>query len=228
MRAAGVEPDVHDVGDFLVALGFGAQQLAASRSNQASMPRCSTSFATLLEQLRRARMQLAVRVCDEQRDRHAPGALARDAPVGPALDHAVDALLAPVGRPLHLADLSSASRAQACLVHADEPLRRGAEDDRRLVAPAMRIAVTEWLMLEQHATLAEHIDDVLVRLEHLFTGEESVPGRKRPSRRPDCRVAIVLDTDDKVLLTVARRRVHGARAGIERDVHARITGTMRS
>ena len=31
---------------------------------------------------------------DEHRDRHAPGALARDHPVGPALDHAVDAVLA--------------------------------------------------------------------------------------------------------------------------------------
>ena len=30
----------------------------------------------------------------EHRDRHAPGALARDHPVGPALDHAGDAVLA--------------------------------------------------------------------------------------------------------------------------------------
>ena len=48
--------------------------------------------------------RVALRVV-ERRDRHAPGALARDAPVGPAFDGGLDAALAPVGHPVHAVDL---------------------------------------------------------------------------------------------------------------------------
>ena len=93
---ARVGPHVHDVGDLAVLLGASSPSSSRrSRSNHASMPPVSTRAATCFDQLLRARMQLAGLVVHEQRDRHAPGALARDAPVRPRLDHAGDALLAP-------------------------------------------------------------------------------------------------------------------------------------
>ena len=70
-------------------------------------------------------------------DRHAPGALARDAPVGPGLHGALDAVLAPVGDPVHringrqclLSEGQGSWRATG-VVDADEPLVDGPEDDR--------------------------------------------------------------------------------------------------
>ena len=59
------------------------------------MPSLLDALGHRLDELLRARVQLPRLRVHEQRDRHAPGALARDAPVGPAFDHAGDALLAP-------------------------------------------------------------------------------------------------------------------------------------
>src|ERR1700682_1966582 len=85
----------------------------------------------------------------EHRDRHAPGALARDHPVGLAIDHAVDAVLARRRHPLRHRDgfkcpvpksiqrINSGtfpSDGTRCdrLIHRDEPLRRVSEDHRLL------------------------------------------------------------------------------------------------
>ena len=76
------------------------------------------------------------------------------------------------GRPLHLLDVAQRVRAQALLVHADEPLRRGAEDHRRLVAPAMRIAVLDRLVLEQAAARFELLDEHFTGFVHLHAGDE--------------------------------------------------------
>ncbi len=46
--------------------------------------------------------RLAARRAVDRRDRHAPRALARDAPVGPVRDHVVDAVVAPRRDPLHV------------------------------------------------------------------------------------------------------------------------------
>ena len=79
------------------------------------MPPFSTRAATCLDQLLGARMQLAGLLVHEQRHRHAPGALARDAPVRAILDHAGDALLAPGRRPVHLLDVAQRVLAQVPL-----------------------------------------------------------------------------------------------------------------
>src|SRR5690349_22413871 len=104
-------------------------------------------------------MQLLRLLVYEQRDGHAPRALARQAPVGPVLDHVENALLAPGRKPLHLLDVAQCVRTQSLLVHADEPLRRGAEDHRRLVAPAMWIAVSDGLVLQQPSALLQLLDE---------------------------------------------------------------------
>ena len=115
------------------------------------MPPCSTRFAT-------ASSSSSVRGCssprflaDEERHRHAPLALARQRPVRPVGDHAVQARLAPAGIELRRLDAAQRGRAQRLrglgavvprhVVHAGEPLRRRAKDDRRLVAPAVHVAV---------------------------------------------------------------------------------------
>ncbi len=72
---------------------------------QASAPSCSKASA--MRSLTRSSLRIATApsalLAHEHGDRHAPGALARDHPVGPALDHAGDAVLAlrrhPAGRP---------------------------------------------------------------------------------------------------------------------------------
>src|SRR5207253_2562694 len=83
--------------------------------------------AFLLEDLRRTLderlggMHLPARLADEGDDRHAPGALPADAPVGAARHHSVDAI-APIGRdPLRAIDLRQRVRPQIVLLHRDEP-----------------------------------------------------------------------------------------------------------
>ena len=156
---ARVEPDVEDVGDLFVVRRVGAEQFGG-------IERVPGIDAVALDPLRDRAHQLR-RVAGAARrvSRCTNNAIGtpqvrwrRDAPVGTAFDHAGDARLAPVGEPLHVADRGERVAAQAGLFHRDEPLRRGAERDRRLVAPAMRVAVVE-LGREQRAARAQHLDD---------------------------------------------------------------------
>ena len=71
------------------------------RSYQASAPCCSKSAAARSDQRRREH-RLAARRAVHGGNRHAPGALARDAPVGPVRHHVEDAVAAPRRDPLHL------------------------------------------------------------------------------------------------------------------------------
>ena len=57
----------------------------------------------------------------ERRDRHAPGALAADAPVGPGLHRAFDAVDAPVWNPLHAVNLGKGFLTK-CRSRGDETL----------------------------------------------------------------------------------------------------------
>ena len=133
-------------------------------------------------------MRLAGGSMREQRERHAPHALARDTPVGTIGDHVADAALAPRGHPFHFADLAQRAFAQASLLHADEPLRSRAEDDRRLVAPAMRIAVLESFFVQQRAALLQDCDHVFVRFEDVLAFEQRRTCHDSDRRcRRDCR-----------------------------------------
>ena len=172
-------------------------------------------------------MRLAGFLVQEHRKRHAPGALARNAPVGTRLDHARDALLAPSGNPLHAADRGQRVAAESRFFHAQEPLRRRAEDHRRLVAPAMRIAVAVRLVVDQFSGLLDRLDDLRVRVENRESFEE---------RRADDKAAVVPDrvVDRQVVApahlvvvgAVAGRRVDGAGAGIEGHVLAEDHGHL--
>lgn len=105
-------------------------------------------------------------------DRHAPVALAADAPVGTLLDHGTDAV-GRVGRiPLDvLTDLLASLLTQTRLVHRDKPLVGSTEEHRVLTAPAVRVAVRDFLLEDQGAALAQELDDVRVGLVGIHAAE---------------------------------------------------------
>src|SRR5688572_16416164 len=103
MAHARVEPDVEDV--------FFLGKIAAAASGATETGRRELRRRADIPGVRAFRLEdggdvvadlpaqdrLAALVAVENRNRHAPGALPRDAPVGPAFQHAADAL-APPGR----------------------------------------------------------------------------------------------------------------------------------
>ncbi len=133
-------------------------------------------------------MQLARILVQEERDRHAPAALAADAPVGAAGDHVAQARLAVLRIEAGLVDRGERELAQRgrrlvlgehadAFVHAHEPLRRGAVDHRRLVAPAVRVAVRDLGGGEQPAGVAQRFDDGLLGLPDELAAEQRQLGR---------------------------------------------------
>src|SRR6185437_3090156 len=82
----------------------------------------------------------------KRENRHAPDALARDAPVRARGNHIRDTLAAPIRIPFHSPDRLQRALAQIVALHADEPLFGGAENRRVVTPPAMRIAVLDVLL----------------------------------------------------------------------------------
>jgi hypothetical protein len=143
----------------------------------------STAGVFPVDQRERVGMQLAAVLVQEEGQRHAPAALAADAPVGPVRDHVVQARPAVLGVEAGLLDRLERELAQrlgrlvlcenaVALVHADEPLRGGAVDHRRLVAPAVWVAVGDALGGQQAFGMVERGDDVGHRLPDVAAAEE--------------------------------------------------------
>ena len=190
VRRAGIEPDVEDIVD-LVPVLVGAR----AEKTFAGALRIPGVGAFLLERRGDARIHCFVLedfgravalLAHEHRDRHAPGALARDYPVGPALDHAVDAVLALRRHPARDFDRFESAMAQCValardvLVHRDEPLRRVAEDHRLLRAPRMRILMLEPAARDQHAGIDQCLDHSLVGVALLaLVREHALAGKSR-------------------------------------------------
>ncbi len=147
MGAARIEPDVENVGDHLVIVGTvrGTEEFGLARL----VPGIDALFAYGSDHagVHVCILQIFARaVLHEQRDRHAPGALARQHPVGAAFDHRTDAVAALFGNEARVGDRLQGAAAQRAatgkvLVHRHEPLRRAAIDDLGLAAPAMRIGM---------------------------------------------------------------------------------------
>ena len=223
---AGVEPHVEHIGDLVVVLGLVAQEF----SRVEVVPRVDAALfhalRHLLHQRHGIRVRLLRRLVHEQRDRHAPGALAADAPVGTPGHHAGDALLAPTRHPAHVLDRLQRGGAQGRLFHADEPLRRGAEDHRRLVAPAVRVAVFDLRVRQQHAARAQQLDDRVVGLPNVHAGEVEPVDFRRVVAVGAARADVVeqadavLAADHEVLHAVIGRGVHRAGAVLGADVLA--------
>ena len=121
--------------------------------------------------------------------RHAPGALAAEHPVGPCFHHRMQAVAARFRHPIDLVDASQCAFADGLavlvqpvadnLVDRGKPLRRVAVDHRRLGAPAMRVAVLDLATRQQPADLNQLVDDravgvalFAVRLEDCLAAKE--------------------------------------------------------
>ena len=225
MDDARVEPHVHDVVAFFVDERLVAEQLARIQREPGLDAALFNQLRDPLQQFRGLRMRLARLLVHEHRKRHAPGTLARDAPVRASLDHAGDALLAPVWQPAHLADSCERIAPQPCFFHAQEPLRRRTEDHRRLMAPAMRIAVHIGFVMDQPACVSQRVDDRCIGIEHRLSFEQRRAGHESSvgSDRIVDRQA-VLAAHLVIVGAVARGRVHGSGAGLERHVSAQDHG----
>src|SRR5450830_1305308 len=165
MRGAGVEPDVQRVLVLDVIRRFSADQVLQVQRQPGVDAVLFDQLGDLLQQFRRAWMQRAGLFVDHEGHRYAPLALARQGPVRTVGDHAVQARLAPVREELGVGDALQRGFAQGGAaifwrhVHAGEPLRGGAVDDRCFMAPAMHIAVVEHLDFEQRARFAQGVAD---------------------------------------------------------------------
>ena len=225
---ARVEPDVENV-RFLAPVRAAAGRAGEPGGHEVGQVRLEPIVAAALvagELLRHGAHPGGVVVgrvagfADEREDGHAPGALARDAPVRAAGDHVVDALLAPSRNPLHVVfDGGQGAAAQVVFFHGNKPLGRGPEDDRLLAAPAVGIGVADLALGEQMADFLELFDDLGVGLPDGEPGEIGhdveettgvVHGRKDVEAVAQARVV--------VLAAVSGRGMHEARAGVEGHV----------
>ena len=148
MARAGFKPNIDYVGLFnkfcaaaAPAFGAGGKSIGLGR-----VPSVGTEAAEEFDNFpikRRIIQRLTAPFAQKYGNRHAPHALARDTPVWACGDHVRDALFAPSRVPLHFFDFVQRAAAQSspldrCL-HRDEPLLGGAEDNRIVAAPAVRI-----------------------------------------------------------------------------------------
>ncbi len=167
---ARIEPHVEDVGGLAVLGGlFGAQPLGRVELGPGLDAALLHQLRGALHQRGRVGVQLARHLVQEEGQRHTPVALAADAPVGPVGDHVAQAgaavlrveggLVDGVERGLAqgLGSLVGGEHALA-FVHAHKPLSGGAEDHRRLVAPAVRVAVDDVFGGEQATVLAQGLE----------------------------------------------------------------------
>ena len=109
---AGVEPDVERVAGLVVVRGIVAQQFdGVEREPGLDAGRFDT-LGDDLQQFRRARMQCAGFLVGEEGHRHAPVALARDAPVGAVPDHRLQPRATPRRKELRRIDRLHGALAQ--------------------------------------------------------------------------------------------------------------------
>ena len=167
MRATRIEPHVEDVMHHLEIVGvvLAPKELGLARF----VPRIDPALADGIDDalVHACVLQVGAVLADEQRDRHAPCALARKHPVGPAFDHRADTIAPAFGHEAHALDFGEGALTQRAgrslcmanalalddrrvdrmlrfdqgLVHRHEPLRRAAVDDLRLGAPRVRVGV---------------------------------------------------------------------------------------
>ena len=169
---AALEPDIEDVGDLVVGVRVVLRREEARLV--AGEPGVGAFLldhgGDALDHLRIAQRG-AVLARDEDRDRHAPDALAREHPVRPGLDHRADAGAAGRRHPAHVVDGVERGAAEAGRLHADEPLARVAEDQRRLGAPGVGIGVDHFAAREQVAGIGQRVGDLAVHLVDVLAGE---------------------------------------------------------
>jgi hypothetical protein len=189
---AGIEPDIENVGDLLP---LGRIVIVAEETLLGIIGEPGIR-ALVLEGLEdagvdRLVLQHVAVLVGEDADRHAPGTLAGENPVGPVLDHRAQTRLSGFRHEAGVVDGVERAGAQRRTVaeihvHVDEPLRRVAEDDRLLGAPGMRIGVLQPAAREQPVRFDQSGDDGLVGVALLALVVDDARRRRRrgPARSP--------------------------------------------
>ena len=201
---AGIEPDVEDVLDLLVVGRVVVDpEEARDRAARTRRRRPPRSMASTMRALTAVVLSgLARALVDEHGERRAPGALAADQPVGPGLDHRRCGSRPAAGIEGGGVDGVPARSRAGCrpcalvgqrLVHGDEPLRRVAEDHRRLGAPGVRVLVLQPAAGQERPGLDQLVDHRVVGAPELALASVSRHPRPRTAaragsrRRPDRR-----------------------------------------
>src|SRR5664280_718828 len=244
VRRARVEPDVEDVALLLPrrAAALGAHEAGGRKvGDRTRVPRVrALGGEPLLDAGEEGARRPAVRAvrphrlarlvgADEHRDRRAPAALPRHAPLEPVLDHPADAGLPPLRQPRHLVDFLEGALPQVdprvrggAGGERDEVLLGRAEDHGVVAAPAVRVLVLSGSGREERARACERLGDPRGGVEDVHPLEVRDLGRVAAAvvERRDDRDPLDL-AGAEIILAVAGRGVHQAGAGIEGDVVGR-------
>ena len=149
---------------------------------------------------------LAAVFADKGDDGDAPLALTGNAPVRTGGDHIMDTIAAPGGNPGYfVVNGVQGPLAEIVLFHADEPLGRGAENERLFAAPAARIGVRDVPAVHERAGFLQLFENGFVGVENIHTRE------KGNSRQEDS--GVVHGRQDIQIVLQARFVVIGAVAG---------------
>ena len=170
---AGIKPHVHGVGALAPLIGFGGVGLRQQTGLIALPPHIGAVCGDqpldvvkggLVEQHRTGFPMI------KNRDRHAPGALAADAPVASLAHHRLDAVATAGGQPLHSRDRLEGGGAKA--FDRGKPLLGGAEDRGLFGAPVVGVAVLVAFLLEQQTRGLQGGNDRGVGVfQHVGAGE---------------------------------------------------------
>src|SRR5690606_27649007 len=215
------KPDIQGIQNFFVLVGVCAQQFVLVDVVPGVDAAGFHRLSHFLDQRLGVRVQLLGFLVDKQGDRHTPGALTGNAPVRALLEHGFTAVLAPARTPADALDGFQGIGAQVELVHADEPLGCGPVDQRGFGAPAVRVAVAEFLRAHQFAFTLQGGTNRLVGLVHVHTGK--LAGRLGVGavgfHQVDGANAVGL-AYFKVFHTVVWRGVYGTGTSVQGDVIA--------
>ena len=198
MGRAGIEPDIEDVGDLRPALRLGTpsrKRALAPSANQASAPsaRKAATMRAFTASSRRISTSPSP-LAHEAGERHAPGPLAREHPVRAVRDHRAQRFCPVFGYHFTSSSIERSARSRIVArarpsrrqrpVDGDEPLRRVAEDERRLGPPAMRIGMREPPARDQRAGLDQLLDHARLASPSLpLASKVSAPPKKGRSSR---------------------------------------------
>ncbi len=263
MRGAGIEPHVENVAHLLPLGCILDKAIQEARCRAVREPgvgalgleRIEDALLQILRAFEfRVRDHIARFPVHEHGDRHAPGALARDHPVGPLLDHAAKAVPAlrrhearfVEGRERRIAQSGVLGRFRRVrLVHRNEPLRRVAIDDGRFRPPGMRVIVlVPRVHRRERASLLQGRDDSRISVARvvklaemalvvddalrLFAAEQRHSFAEIPIR-PDCIRHIGVDAQLAEIARLGRPDLEVVRAVSGRGMYearARVFGNV--
>ena len=173
MGGAGIKPDVQNIHHLFVI--FGIMVVAQKPGRIGRKPGVGAFALDRLDDAlehHRVAQRLAGFLVDEDGDRYAPGALARHAPIWTGLDHVAKAFLPRRRHEAGFLDGFQGLVAEPRLFHGNEPLGGVAEDQRRLRAPTVRIAVRQFPPCQQAAGVLNGIGEGVIDLVDVLAGEQ--------------------------------------------------------